>query len=392
MRVLLTALLLAGFLLRAQTSDDDYVDDNVMKYDDYVYKSNIRTVQFHLTTWEYAAPVIALRGGEQLELSFDDLEGDQKQYTISFVHCNADWTPSDLMISEYLNGYYDLNIINFGYSVNTYQKYTHYSIIFPQQGNVQFTKSGNYILYVYRFGDKKDLVLTRRFMVYDERLQIGATFRQTVGGDDQFAKQQLDFTINPAGYDLTNPHRDMHVVITQNNRWDNAVTDIKPTFMNGQQLVYSLDEKSAFFGGNEFRYFDVRSMRFGSERVKEVYRDQEMRWLEDTVIAVLTLGAQRPWRLRPRANRHKDDQLKGATHDLAPASGDLLVMGGACQARWEHAVPQIRDQQVGERISMQWRWTSKRGRPQQGPGYGAPLDFSDRPQRRRNALPGRRGQ
>jgi alkylated DNA repair dioxygenase AlkB len=112
------------------------------------------------------------------------------------------------------------------------------------------------------------------------------------------------------------------------------------------------------------------------------HRDQEMRWLEDTVIVVLTLGAQRPWRLRPRANRHKDDALKGATHDLSPASGDVLVMGGACQARWEHSVPQIRDQQVGERISMQWRWTSKRGRPQQGPGYGAPLDFSDRPARR----------
>ena len=113
------------------------------------------------------------------------------------------------------------------------------------------------------------------------------------------------------------------------------------------------------------------------------HRDQEMRWLEDTEIAVLSLGAQRPWRLRPREHHHADDRLKGATHDLAPASGDLMVMGGACQARWEHSVPQLRGQQVGERISLQWRWTSKRGRPQQGAGYGAPLDFSDSPRRRR---------
>src|SRR5690606_3111144 len=156
----------------------------------------------------------------QLELSFDDLEGDQKQYTVSFIHCNADWTPSDLMVSEYLDGYYDINIINFAYSVNTYQKYTHYSLVFPQQGNVRFTKSGNYLLYVYRFGDKKDLALTRRFMVYEDRIQMGATFRQTIGGDDQLSKQQIDFTLNPVGYDLTNPYRDMHVVITQNSRWD----------------------------------------------------------------------------------------------------------------------------------------------------------------------------
>src|SRR5690606_5005980 len=80
------------------------------------------------------------------------------------------------------------------------------------------------------------------------------------------------------GYDLTNPHRDMRVVITQNHRWDNAVTDIKPTFMHGTQLVYSLDDKTAFAGGNEFRYFDTRSMRFGTERVKEIYRDNEMRY------------------------------------------------------------------------------------------------------------------
>lgn len=113
------------------------------------------------------------------------------------------------------------------------------------------------------------------------------------------------------------------------------------------------------------------------------HRDMEMRWLDDTVIAVLTFGAQRPWRLRPREHRHKDDQLKGATLDLSPAGGDLLVMGGACQARWEHSVPQLGDQPVGERISLQWRWTSRQGRPQQGPGYRAPLDFSDRPQRRR---------
>ncbi len=262
----------------AQEGADDYVNDNVLKYDDYVYKPNIRTVQFHLTTWEYAAPVISLNGNEQVELSFDDLDGDQKQYTFSFVHCNADWTPSDLMISEYMNGYYDINIINFAYSINTFHKYTHYSIIFPQQNNVRFTKSGNYLLYVYRFGNKDDLVLTRRFMVYDEKLNIGATFRQTIGGDDQFNKQQLDFTINPGGYNLTNPYKDMKVVITQNNRWDNAVTDIKPTFMNGQQLVYSLDKATTFNGGNEFRYFDTRSIRYLTERVKNIYRDEQNRF------------------------------------------------------------------------------------------------------------------
>jgi alkylated DNA repair dioxygenase AlkB len=106
-----------------------------------------------------------------------------------------------------------------------------------------------------------------------------------------------------------------------------------------------------------------------------MHRDREMRWLDDTVVAILTLGAQRPWQLRPRANRHADMPMKGATHDLAPASGDLLVMGGRCQADWEHSVPYRPGQALGTRISMQWRYTSKQGRPFQGSSYRAPLTY-----------------
>ncbi len=266
--------LLPFFASAQKVAEDDYANDNVLKYDDYSYKPNIRTVLFHESTWDYAAPIIAMRGTEKLELSFDDMDGDQKQYSLTFIHCNSDWTPSDLMQSEYMNGYYDLNILNFTYAMSTLQKYTHYSILIPQQG-LQFTKSGNYLMYVYLNGDHSNLVLSRRLMIYDDKINVGATFRQPIGGGDQYSKQQLDFTISAGGYDLSNPYRDMKVVLTQNNRWDNAVTDIKPTFVNGGQLIYSLDEKSSFFAGNEFRFFDMRSLRFLTERVKEIYRDDK---------------------------------------------------------------------------------------------------------------------
>ncbi len=264
------------FYSQPPADEDDYVNDNVLRYDDYVYKPNIKSVQFFESSWEYAAPVIPLNGTAQLELDFDDLDGDQKQYTLSFIHCNADWTPSDLMISEYLSGFFDINIINFSYSMNTFQKYTHYTVLLPQQ-NLSFTKSGNYLMYVYARGDKKDIALSRRFMVYDNKTTIGSTFRQTIAGDDQYNKQHLDFTISSAGYDITNPFKDLKVTITQNNRWDNAVTNIKPTFLNGQQLTYSLDDASTFNGGNEFRYFDIRSLRFLTEKVKEIYRDDQLK-------------------------------------------------------------------------------------------------------------------
>jgi len=287
-----------SYFSQQKDQEDDYVNDNVLKYDDYTYKPNIKTVQFHQPSWEYSAPVIMLNSAEQLELRFDDLDGDKKLYTLTFVHCNSDWTPSDLMISEYLNGFYDLNILNFGYAVNTTQKYTHYSIIFPTPGtqqNTQFTKSGNYIMYVYANGDTKDLVLSRRFMVYDNKVAVAATFNQPVGGGEQYNKQHIDFSISTAGYDMTNPYKDMKVILTQNNRWDNAVTDMKPTFMNGSQFIYSLDDASTFNGGNEFRYFDIRSVRFLTERVQNIYRDENDSYKSHAVLYADESRAKKPY-------------------------------------------------------------------------------------------------
>lgn len=118
------------------------------------------------------------------------------------------------------------------------------------------------------------------------------------------------------------------------------------------------------------------------------HRDREMRWLDDTIIGVLTLGATRPFLIAPLdrerrtgtrsriARDHGDDVPDaGTTLDLHPASGDLLVMGGRCQADWLHAVPQLRIP-CAIRISAQWRWTSRTGRRDPNPSYFAPRHFS----------------
>jgi len=105
------------------------------------------------------------------------------------------------------------------------------------------------------------------------------------------------------------------------------------------------------------------------------HRDTDMRWLDDTIVAILTLGARRPWLLRPRTSRHDHEPGRGATHDLAPASGDLIVMGGRTQAAWEHSVPYQGGRPVEPRISIQWRFARKTGRPFMGGSYRAPLTY-----------------
>jgi alkylated DNA repair dioxygenase AlkB len=100
------------------------------------------------------------------------------------------------------------------------------------------------------------------------------------------------------------------------------------------------------FGAMGLNYY-----RDGQDSVA-FHSDRELRHLDDTLVAIVTLGAARPFLLRPQGG--------GRSIDLRPASGDLLVMGGACQQSWEHGVPKV-TAGAGPRISASVRWARKGG-------------------------------
>lgn len=115
-----------------------------------------------------------------------------------------------------------------------------------------------------------------------------------------------------------------------------------------------------------------------------LHGDREMRWLDDTLIAIVVLGVRRPFVFRPRrpGPQMRDGIPAGlGEHDvvLTPGEGDLLVMGGANQRDWLHCVPKATTTE--ERISLTWRWTAKRGRPDTNPGYGEGRQYNDGPRR-----------
>lgn len=129
-----------------------------------------------------------------------------------------------------------------------------------------------------------------------------------------------------------------------------------------------------------------------------LHADRSMKWLDNTLIAILVVGERRPFLLRPRRHISKAERIR--SHDLGtdaaedvrlhPGHGDLIVLGGRCQRDWLHGVP-VCDVRA-ERISLTWRWSSRTGEPDPGPVYGEGVHFSDaasRPFRRTRRVGGR---
>ncbi len=254
------------------TTVDDYYGNNTIRYDDYVYKPSIKTVLLHDESFELSQPILNLDLEQKLKLSFDDLDADLKNYSYTIILCNYNWEPSDLVAAEYIDGFADNTINDYRYSFNTLQKFTHYNAVFPNN-TTRITKSGNYILKVYLDGNPDNIVITRRFMVFQNKIMIDSKVTPASIISDRNFKQEIDFTINHTGYTITNPFADLNVVITQNSRWDNAKTTLKPLFVKDAELVYDFDEDNVFTGGNEFRYFDIKSIRYQSERIAKVNID-----------------------------------------------------------------------------------------------------------------------
>ncbi len=107
--------------------------------------------------------------------------------------------------------------------------------------------------------------------------------------------------------------------------------------------------------GRVFDHLGANLYRDGSDSVAW-HGDRIGRRVKDPVIAVLSLGGSRVFRLRPRGG--------GRGRSIPLHSGDVLVMGGACQHRWEHSVPKVRRAQP--RISVTFRHDR--------PGPGDPPD------------------
>lgn len=234
-----------------------------------VFSDKIKSVQLFPAGNQLAYPIIRVGGIEQLELHFDDLDANVKNYSYTFQLCNADWTPAMLSHFDYIKGFSQVRLNNYRISSIALTRYTHYQARVPDRNCVP-SRSGNYILKVFQDGDTSKLVFTRRMLVIEEKATIGAEVQQPFNGLYFRTHQKIQFRVLLGDkVDVVNPQQQVNVAILQNYRWDNAVKGIKPTFFARKTLEYNTENDAIFPAGKEWRWLDLRSFRLQSDRVAD---------------------------------------------------------------------------------------------------------------------------
>ena len=226
----------------------------------------IKSVQFYGNTSQSQLPVLRL--GDPLNLSFDDIIGDEADYYYTITHHNYDWTSSVLAKTEYLKGVDDVRIMNYTNSVSTLQLYTHYELQIPNQYTTALLKSGNYLLSV--FNNEDELIFSRKFMIYDPQVTVGVEILRTRNLEYIEEKQVVNFNVDGGDLILINPENTVKPLIIQNNDLKRAIGPVEPQFSIGNMLQYRYDEETSFFAGNEFFDFDNKDIRAATNRVQYI--------------------------------------------------------------------------------------------------------------------------
>ena len=224
----------------------------------------IKTVSF-VQNGQNAVPLFLL--GDTFQLQFDDLHGSENNYYYKITHCDYDWKPSQLSVNEYLGGFDEQRIQEYSNSFNALQIYSHYKLTFPNK-LTQLKVSGNYIISI--LNENKDVVFSRKLIIYEDLVAVPMQVKRARTNVNLQYKHNLDFAIKSNAVTFQSPLTNIKVMLLQNGRLDNAITNIKPMYTIGNDLIYKYDTETQFWAGNEYLFFENKNIRAATNSIAHV--------------------------------------------------------------------------------------------------------------------------
>lgn len=295
---------------------------------------NVRTVQLYRTGDESSLPLIALEAGETLTLEFDVLESFGEPLSVYFYHADRNWR-RDLMPVEFLATFQSDDLLDYTPSVATEVAYAHYAYTFPN-ANIEFLRSGNYVVRVTEAGDERAVLLERPFFVSEQRGEVELAVQDVLGtgiGGSFF--QPVARIRPPSGID--SPIYDYNVCFARNARFDLSRCSAEPTLFGASLFQFHLPEEAAFRPEGPLYELDLTLLQAGPQVVSVDYRTSPY-----TVL------------LQPDHARFGGDILAEAALSGQPVIGQVLDAG---------AEPEVRAQYVEARFAF----VPQEERPAAGP-------------------------
>ena len=278
-----------------------------------VYHPMIHTLQTIVNDDWLHDDVITLGTDDWVTISFDHFTHDYHRFTYRIVHCNADWTPSELFEVDYMDGFNDQPIEDYENSLNTTMLYTHYRLDLPND-DIQFKVSGNYRVEIYldngqqtnevrwpkgKATDEEDNedddendnedfrpeadnsefriqnseltpVCVACFRIVEPRMGLNVGVTSNTDIDTNQSHQQVSFSLNYPPGEVMDPATEIKPYVYQNGRTDNRVALVKPTYVTPGRVEYVHNRALIFPAGNECRRFEVINMHYATQGVDRV--------------------------------------------------------------------------------------------------------------------------
>ncbi|MBR6016588.1 MAG: DUF5103 domain-containing protein [Prevotella sp.] len=297
-------------------------------------------------------PVIQLHGGTPICIDFDDLTHEYHRYVYKIEHCEADWTLSEsLFASDFIEGFADgLPLEDLEESLNTNVLYTHYRLQIPNE-RCRIKMSGNYRVTIYDENENDRPMLTACFMVVEPMMGISLSATTNTDIDINGQHQQLEMQLSYGNLTVTDPERQLCTVVTQNNRWDNAVVNSRPQFVMADGLRWSHNRDLIFPAGNEYRKFetlDVSHPTMGIEAID---------WDGDNYHTYI-------WPDEPRRSYHYDEDANGA---FLIRNSDNYDIDRTCDYLLVHF--RLRSPRLDAPVYVNGAWTNDRFLPRYAMEY-----------------------
>lgn len=234
-----------------------------------IFHPNVRSLTVTNPNDFMAPSILRMGSNDRLDINFDIISDDREYLRYRVLHCNADWQPSRLLESEYIDGFNEVEVNDYAFSSNTYIHYINYNISLPDP-ELPILVSGNYLLQVFPESEPDIVLLQVPFSVSEDvsYLNGGITTRTDKGVNSEY--QQLFFNVETSNFPNINPYQDLLISITQNNSPETTRFLRHPIRVENNKSVFEHAPELIFQAGNEFRRFETVRVDYPGMHVDSV--------------------------------------------------------------------------------------------------------------------------